>query len=117
MSYQFRGAANIVRRVVLNPASANILEAGVDQFIDYRYTTTELGGVRIFARPLTGGLPTPDYTSHPSPLYPVGTGRASGWFTVNPGPSTVDEVLVQMWNADETTLLFEAKLPVVYQFE
>ena len=116
VSYQFRGAANIVRRVVLNPASANILEAGIDQFIDYRYVTNEPGGVRIFARPLTGGLPTTDFVAHPSPVYPIGNRTASGWFTIN-SEAIVDEVHIQMWNADETTLLFEVKLPVEYQFE
>ena len=117
VSYQFRGATNIVRSVVLTPANANILETGVDLFVDYRYTTNEAGGVLIFARPLTGGALTPDYAAHTSALYPLGSGRASGWFTTNAGPAVVDEVQIQMWNAAETTLLFEARLPVEYQFE
>ena len=73
--------------------------------------------MRIFARPFTSGALTPNYAAHPSPLYPVGTGSASGWFTISDGTVKVDQIRIQMWNADQTRLLFQTKIPVSYQFK
>lgn len=71
--------------------------------------------MRIFARPYTGSIHTPDYSAHGSGVYPTGTGTASGFFTVH-SPAVVDRIELRMFNADQSELLFEAYIPVHFEF-
>ena len=114
--YQFKLPANIVNSIDLTPSTPNVLQFGENVTLALSYTTNEVGGVRIFARPFSGGALTPNYGGNPSPVYPVGSGDASGYFTITDGAATVNEIRLQMWNADQTILLFETKIPVFYQF-
>ena len=68
--------------------------------------------MRIWARPFSGANFSPGYAAHGSPIYPIGSGGGTGSFTLTAGPMVVDKVRIQMWNADQTQLLFEAFLPV-----
>ncbi len=117
VTYQFRAPTNVVNSITLRPANPNILKFGDRVTLVMSYTTNVAGGVRIFARPFTSGALTPNYAAHPSPLYPVGTGSASGWFTISDGTVKVDQIRIQMWNANQTRLLFQTKIPVSYQFK
>jgi len=117
VSYQFRPPANIVTSIGLTPASPNILKFDDMVNIALKYTTNDPGGVRIFTRPFSGGVLTPHYGANPSPLYPVGSGTATGFFTISDVPATVDHIRIQMWNDGQTVLLFERMIPVSYQFK
>ena len=116
VSYQFRRPTNIVNSIRLTPATANLLLFGENVNLTFKYTTNNAGGVRIFARPFTSGALTPSYAAHGSPLYPVGTGSATGYFTITAGAVRVDHIRIQMWNANQSRLLFQAKIPVSYRF-
>jgi hypothetical protein len=109
-------AQHLVTDIVLESDTPNIVAFGQNVTVSFNYTTTEAGGVRIFARPFTGGALTPNYAASGSPLYPVGSGVGSGTFTITSGKVTVDKIRFQIWNADQTTLLFKAFIPVNYQF-
>ncbi len=100
----------------MTPTSPNILKVTQNVNISFQYTTTEANGVRIFIRPFSNGALSPGYTAHPSPIYPAGSGQGSGYFTITSGEVVVDQIRIQMWNSNQTTLLFEAFLPVYYLF-
>ncbi len=79
------------------------------------YTTDEAAGVRIFARPYTNGSLTPGYGANPSGLY-TGSGTATGWFTINSGAPVVDEIRIEVYASDNTTLLRRFWIPVRFRF-
>ncbi|MFH1893861.1 MAG: FlgD immunoglobulin-like domain containing protein [Candidatus Zixiibacteriota bacterium] len=97
------------------PSPATI---GFTQPIDvtFTYSTDEPSGVRIFVRPFTNGQLTPWYEAHNSPVYPTGTGVATGSFTILHGEVTVDSLRFQMRTADMSTLLLQTFCPVEYLF-
>jgi hypothetical protein len=109
-------SAHSVTKITFSPPTPNILLHNQRVTLTFSYATTQPGGVRIFARPFTGGAPSPNYAASPSGISPSGSGTGSQWFTISSGNVTVDQVRIQMWNAAQTTLLFEAFLPVHYQF-
>ena len=75
--------------------------------------------MRICARPFTDGALTPNYGAHGSGIYPVGSGSASGWFTIMSGPLTtvVDHIRIQICNPTESRLVYQVQLPVQYQYK
>jgi len=108
---------HLVTNIVLGPDTPNILPNGQDVTVTFSYSTTEPGGVRIFIRPFTDGAPTPGYLADPSPVYPQSaSGKGSSSFTVASRQVVVDQIRIQMLNADQTTLLFETFIPVHYLF-
>jgi hypothetical protein len=114
--YQYKGNPTLVRSLVVGPATPNILQFGQNVTVRFAYRTNQAGGVRIFARPMTGTGLTPHHAACASPLYPVGTGTGSCSFTIQSGAATVDRIRFEIWNANKTTLLFRAFVPVRYQF-
>jgi hypothetical protein len=109
-------APNNVTGIDLSPLTPNILKFGQNVTVSFTYDTDDAGGVRIFVRPMTGDLLTPNYAACGSPLYPVGSGVGSCTFTITDVNAIVDTIRIQMWNANQTTKLFQAKLPVHYRF-
>ena len=108
---------HLVTNISFDLDNPNILVTNQHLNMSFDYSTTDAGGVYIWLRPYTDGALTPSYAAHGSPLYPTSaTGSGTGWFTITTGPVVVDEVRIQMWNAAQTTLLFEAFLPVYYLF-
>lgn len=107
---------HLVTGLALSPDSPNILRTNENVTVSFQYITNDANGARIFIRPFTDGSPTPGYAAHPSPLYPTGSGQGSGWFTITSGTVVVDQIRVQMYNAGQSELLFEACLPVYYLF-
>ena len=109
-------AGHSVTNITLNPPTPNILVHNQSVTVSFSYATTQAGGVRIFARPLVGGSPAPNYSASGAPLSPTGSGTGTQNFTIKSGNVTVDHIRIQMWNANQTVLLFEAFLPVNYEF-
>ena len=110
--YRFRTPANIVTHITLSPDTPNVFKYNQSVNLTFNYTTTENGGVRIFARPFSGPNLSPSYAAHGSPLYPTGAGSGTGFFNLTAGPTVVDRIRIQMWDANQTKLLFETFLPV-----
>ena len=109
-------AGHSVTKVTLNPPTPNILLHNQNVTVSFSYATTEPGGVRIFARPFVGASPAPNYAASGAGLSPSGSGTGTQTFTIKSGTVTVDRIRIQMWNANQTQLLFEAFLPVNYEF-
>ncbi|HAD12737.1 MAG TPA: T9SS C-terminal target domain-containing protein, partial [Saprospirales bacterium] len=83
--------------------------------ISMGYVTDEPGGIRIFARPFTNGSLTPGYSASGSPVY-TGSGTANGTFTINNGTVVVDEIRIEVYNADQSMLLRRMWIPVNFRF-
>ncbi|RPI03006.1 MAG: T9SS C-terminal target domain-containing protein [Calditrichaeota bacterium] len=109
------GLGDYICNVQMPPSPVALL-VGEQININFDYFTTSPGGVRIFVRPISNNSTSPGYGAHGSPLYPVGNGSGSGWFTINSGKIVVDQVRIQMYNADQSQLILEAFIPVVYHF-
>ncbi len=110
---------NFITNIEPTPPSPATLEFYEDVKFTFDYSTNETGGVGIFSIPFTSGSPTPNYTISRSPIYPVGTGSGSAFFTIMHGEVTVkvDQVKFQMISyADQSTLLLEFFIPVEYYF-
>lgn len=109
-------AGHSVTKITLNPPTPNVLVHNQDVTVSFSYATTEPGGVRIFARPFVGASPAPGYAASGAGLSPTGSGTGTQTFTITSGIVTVNRIRIQMWNANQTQLLFEAFLPVHYEF-
>jgi hypothetical protein len=109
-------AGHSVTKVTLNPPTPNILLHNQNVTVSFSYATTQPGGVRIFARPFVGASPAPNYAASGAGVSPTGSGTGTQTFTITSGTVTVNRIRIQMWNATQTVLLFEAFLPVHYEF-
>ena len=115
-------AAHSVTQIGMSPLSPNVLKFGQQITVNFSYDTTEPGGVRIWARPMsidpvTGlDMLTPNYAACGSPVYPTGSGVGSCTFTITSGEVVVDKIRIQMWDTNQTTRLSNVKLPVHYRF-
>lgn len=85
----------------------------VDVYVGYE--TDEPGGIRIFVRPFTNGNLTPGYSASGSPLY-YGSSTAIASFTINSGKVVVDEIQVEVYNSNQSTLLRRFWIPVHFRF-
>lgn len=103
-----------------NPVKDALITADSDGsknlFHIFYNSKTDGDGLRIFVRPITNGSTTNNYSAHPSPLYPLGKGSGSGWFTINSGEVTVDSVRIKVYNADQSATITEKFIPVAYHF-
>ncbi|MCB9105368.1 MAG: RNA polymerase sigma factor [Anaerolineales bacterium] len=108
---------HLVTITSLNPTSPAVLNFNDQVTINFDYETTEAGGVRIFIRPFAGGSLAANYGASGSPVHPVGNGSYSSNFTIVSGAVTIDQLRIQMFNADQSELLFEDFVPVSYQFK
>lgn len=86
-----------------------------DVTVKMDYSTDEAAGVRIFARPFTNGSLTPGYAASGSPLH-TGSGTATSSFTITSGDVTVDEVRIEVFKSDNSTLLRRMWVPVRFHF-
>lgn len=109
-------AGHSVTKVTLDPPTPNVLVHNQNVTVSFSYATTEPGGVRIFARPFVGASPAPGYAASGAGISPTGSGTGTQTFTIKSGTVTVNRIRIQMWNASQTLLLFEAFLPVHYEF-
>jgi hypothetical protein len=109
-------AGHSVTKITLDPPTPNILLNNQRVTISFSYATTQPGGVHIFARPFAGGSPATSYAASPAPISPTGSGTGTQFFTITSANVTVDQIRIQMFNADQTQVLFEAFVPVHYEF-
>ena len=108
---------HIVTNIVLTPPTPNILAFNQDVTFTFDYSTTEPGGVLIWGRPFTSTGLAKNYAAHGSPVYPVGAGSGSGFFTITSGKVTITRIRFEIWDANQTTRLFRGFIPVNYQFK
>jgi len=115
-------AAHSVTQIGMDPLSPNVLKFGQNINFTFHYDTTQVGGVRIFIRPIsidpvTGAdILTPNYAACGSPLYATGSGTGTCSFTITDVDASVDKIRIQMWDANQTVKLFQIKLPTAYKF-
>ncbi len=90
-----------------------------EQYVRLRfsYSTTHSEGVRIWARPMTAGLPTLFYASSGSAILTARDGEHEQSFTITRGEAMVDQIRIDIYTADGKTLLHQTLLPVHYQFQ
>ena len=105
-----------ITNIEFSPASPSAFSFSKQIDVTFDYKTDEAGGVRIFPRPMTNNSTTPSYAASGSPLYSTGSGTGSGYFTITSGETTIDHVRFQVYNANQSALLFEFHVPVQYQF-
>jgi len=110
------GYCHSIDNIVFDITSPATLEFGENITVTFDYETEEAGGVRIWARPMTCGGTTTNYAAQGSPVYPVGTGNGSGYFTITQGANVVDQVRFQMKNEDQSVMLLEIFVDVNYSF-
>ena len=116
VSYSITQVDNDVNRIVLRQANPGILDFDRRVTFDFNYVTVRRGGVRIFVTPLARGVEVPGAVLSASPLYPVGPGTGSGFFTVRSGPVVIDSIRFEMWTDAKGEMLFQGYLPVHYRF-
>lgn len=88
---------------------------GQDVTVSMGFSTDEAAGVRIYARPFTNGSLSPGYAASGSGLY-MGSGTANSSFTINSGAVLVDEVRIEVYASDNSTLLRRLWVPVRFRF-
>ena len=103
-----------ISNIRFSPASPASLNFNDKVKIWFDYKSSE--DVHIFARPMTKGSTTPNYAAHGSPLYPKGSGRGEGYFTIKKGKVTVDQARFQMTDKTKKKVLYEKFVPVKYTF-
>lgn len=97
------------------PQAGNFPYNNDNRQVNYNYSTTESGGVRIFPRPWTNGALTPNYSASGSGIY-MGSGSASGTFTITATDQRVDHIRFNVTNADQSETLLQIWSPVEYCF-
>lgn len=108
-------ADNSVTITNLNPATPGYLSLNQDVTVSFNYTTTETAGAYIFIRPFTNGSLTPSYAAGLSPLHPEGSGNGTATFHLTAGTNVhIDQMRIQMYNSDQSKLLFEKFVTVNY---
>jgi len=115
VNYHF-SALGRLSNITFSPPSPAYLTLDHNAMASFDYATSEAGGVWIFFRPFTEGRLSAGYAAHGSPLYPVGSGPASGWFHFSAGSVLVDHVRFQMFNADQSQTLLEWLFPAHLQY-
>ncbi|HMF55875.1 MAG TPA: hypothetical protein VK619_05920, partial [Pyrinomonadaceae bacterium] len=85
-------AGHSVTRITLDPPTPNVLVHNQKVTISFSYATIQPGGVRIFARPFTGGAATPGYAASGAGISPTGSGTGTQFFTITSGTVTVDQI-------------------------
>jgi|GEM_PF-6198693 len=110
------GYEDEIFNVEFDVAQDKWLDHGERINLSFDYTTDELDGVRIFARPMSNGALAPNYGAHSSPIHMSSEGEGTGFFTINSGFTQIDQVRLQMWNADQSELLTTEYVDVNYTY-
>ena len=113
---EYHFSSHVIDNINITPNSPASFVVGQNVDITFNYTTNHPGGVRIFARPITAGATTPEFSAHGSPLYPTGSGSGTGYFSVTSGNAIIDHIRFQMYNDDQSQLLLEFFLPVDFRY-
>ncbi|HET8735706.1 MAG TPA: hypothetical protein VFM69_03815, partial [Pricia sp.] len=100
----------------VSPTSPRRMKVGERVNFEFKYTMNETNGVFIWGRPMTNGQTTPNYSAHGAQVVKARQGTGSGFFTITSSGKTVDQIRLQMWDADKKDLLSESFYPVNYKF-
>jgi hypothetical protein len=107
--------ADVISNIRFSPGPVCSVPFGQYVNLTFDYSITTPGGVKIFPRPFTNGALTPQYGASGSPLY-TGTGSGTAYFTISSGDVTVDHVRFRVYNSDQSQLILEFFVPVMYKF-
>lgn len=113
---EYTFSTHSIYNINISPVAPASIPLGQNVNITFDYKTNQPGGIRIFARPFTGGAPTPGYGAHGSSLYPTGSGNGNGFFNIGSGNAIVDHIRFQMLNDDQSQVLLEFFVPVHYHY-
>jgi hypothetical protein len=105
-----------ITNITMSPPAPAVLSFGGDVTINFQYTSSVTGGIRIFARPMTGGSLSSGYSASGSILHPAGSGNLTVSFRINSGAQTVDQIRFQILNGDQSILLEEFFVVVSYTY-
>ncbi len=115
VDYHF--VSTVVEITEITPSTPKTLLMGEKINVKFEYKTIVTGGIRIFARPITEGALSPNYSAHPSPDYISPSGNSMGDFTINQDtPVQVDQVRIQAFDSDSNELLYETFADVDYRY-
>ena len=114
------GSANsssvTINTISMSPNPPASVHNGSDVTINFHYSVSVAGGVRIWARPFSDGALTSGYGASGSSIY-SGSGSDSASFTIRSGSVTVDRIRFQIYSATNTSQLLEEFFVVVnYRF-
>jgi hypothetical protein len=113
VDYTFYSSRAVITK--LTPASPTTLTLNSTVTVTFDYTICEAAGARIFIRPFTGGALSPSYAASPSPLF-YDAGSSTATFSIG-GNVTVDKLRIQVFDANQTILLYEYFENVSYTFK
>ncbi len=107
--------SEVIYNIQVNPSTEAALQWNQNVNITFNYKSSFPGGVRIFARPMSGNALTSGYAASGSGLY-TGTGSGSQWFTISSGNVVVDKIRFQVYSGDQTQLLLQFYVPVKFHY-
>jgi hypothetical protein len=106
-----------ITNIDFDPDSPAVLYFG--EHVDFTFDFDVPEDARIFGRPMTGGVLSPGYAAHGSPLYSMGTGSGTGHFTIlDSGLHVVhvDQVRFRIFTEDQSELIDEVFVPADFTF-
>lgn len=109
-------AAHAIHDIRLAPGSPCSRVYGDKVEVSAHYATSAAGEGRLFITPFTDGSVTAGYDDSSAELLPAGGDSLSGFFTILSGPVVVDQLRLQLFNADASLLLLTHFIPVRYRF-
>ncbi|MBC8365839.1 T9SS type A sorting domain-containing protein [bacterium] len=112
---EYNFSAKGISDLTFSHSSPSWIQYGEFLYIDHGFTTDEPG--LLFARPFYQGALVPDYSATGGPEITPPFETVSHHFTINSGPSPVDAIRFQFMSLDQTEILWEAYVPVKYQWD
>jgi hypothetical protein len=112
----FHFGPHCLRNITVTPEGPERMAFGQQVNIDFIYETTQVGGIRVSAVPITNGIQTPNSTHSPFVLLSGSSGWGNHWFSVTSGDVDIEAIRFVMWDASLTTPLHSFDLPCDYHF-
>ncbi|KPK78130.1 MAG: hypothetical protein AMJ79_00740 [Phycisphaerae bacterium SM23_30] len=109
-------AADKIAVTILSPTFPAALVNNDHVTVSFKYTTDDLGGVRIWVIPYTKGSISPGAAWQGSALEPFPSGSSSRYFTITSDDVHVDQFRIYMKSNASGKLLFEDFIDVDYHF-
>ena len=101
----------------ITPASPATLHLNDWVTVTLDYAITDPGGARMFAIPMTNGVPTPNCSTGSQGPVTAGKGTTTGLgFSVASGSGKITEIRLLMKNPSQTITFFDVSIPVDFTF-
>jgi hypothetical protein len=116
LSWSHAMAQHTLTNVSFDPPSPSSVDWGEWVTVTFDYTTSYSPGVYmgiVLLSDTPGGI---DYGSSGSQFYPAPSGQATQGFIINSGITTIDHIILQMFQEDFRTLLYEEQFDVSFRF-